>query len=214
MTKTCCTCKQHKGDGEFHRSKVNKDGLFYQCKKCKQEYQQRNWASVIVHRSRYNDHKHHRPTDDDDYIDPQWVADLVRDDPTCHYCKAQLDFGIGVNRCLHPAGLQLDRMDSRVPHLKANCVQCCQTCNKRCQTMPYLWKVLSGGGNFAHFDMKWCPSRLHNGGDEGNHVLSIDEFDPSESTNDGLSVYCKACTRPLDTARKQKYRAMKKLRTS
>ena len=214
MTKKCCTCKQHKEYADFNRDQLRKDGFSWQCRVCTQKYRQTCWASEIVHHSRLHDDAAHRPVDSDDYVDRQWVEELVRNYPNCHYCGVTLKFGIGVDRKANPDGLQLDRMDSPLPHLKSNCVQCCQTCNRRCQTMPYLWKVLSGGGNFAHFDMKWCPSRLHNGGDEGNHVLSIDEFDPSDSTNDGLSVYCKACTRPLDTARKQKYRAMKKLRTA
>ena len=103
----------------------------------------------------------------------------------CHYCDVTLKYGTGVNRCIRPYGLQLDRMDSALPQIKSNCVQCCRKCNVRCCTIPYKWKILSGGGNFQHFDMKWCPNKLHDGGDDGDHVRNIDEF--------GAGRYCRAC---------------------
>jgi hypothetical protein len=167
-----------------------------------------------VSNSKFRDDDADRPIDSDDYIDSKWVEELVHNKPNCHYCGVTLKFGIGINRQTQPDGLQLDRMDSSLEHTKSNCVQCCKTCNQRCGTMPYKWKKLSGGGNFAYFDMKWCPSYLHNGGDEGNHVLKIEEFNANPWKKDGLNGYCKACIRPLDTASKQKYRALKKLKTS
>ena len=78
--------------------------------------------------------------------------------------------------------------------------------------MPYKWKVLSGGGNFAHFSMKWCPSNMHDGGDGGDHVRKIDEFGPKASKKDGLNGYCRSCKRHLKAVYDEKQRALKKLK--
>ena len=213
MMKTCTACKQHKEDGEFSVDKSKKDKLCSKCKDCAREYQQSNWASVIVHCSKLNDDAVHRPVDSDDYIDSKWVEELVRNNSSCHYCDVTLKYGVGIDRNTNPDGLQLDRMDSSLEHTKLNCVQCCKTCNRRCGIMPYKWKVLSGGGNMAHFGMKWCPSYLHSGGDEGNHVLDIDEFGPNSSRKDGLDSYCISC-REHHTAYNEEQRTLKKLKTS
>ena len=37
-TKVCTKCKEHKPLNEFHKSKKYKDGLHYECKSCKKEY--------------------------------------------------------------------------------------------------------------------------------------------------------------------------------
>ena len=187
--KTCSTCKQVKEKTEFHKDQSKQDGIDHRCKDCKQAYdqarKQEGWAKRIVSNSRIDDKKANRPTDSIDYIDEQWVEKLVRENANCHYCDVTLKYGIGVNRCTNPDGLQLDRMDSALPHIKSNCIPCCRMCNAHCQTLPYKWKVLSGGGNFHYFDMKWCPSKLHDGGDDGDHVRNIDEF--------GAHTHCKAC---------------------
>ena len=137
--KKCSMCKQK--DCTFPKRKTNKDGLDNQCKDCHRAYQQINWASRIVANSRFNDQKMHRPTDSDDYIDRSWVQQLVRDNPNCHYCDVTLVYGKGVDRKSHPCGLQMDRMDSSLEHLKSNCVQCCNTCNKRGNNKPYMRKI-------------------------------------------------------------------------
>ena len=134
MTKTCSTRNQPKENGEFHRNKTMRDKLSSRCKDCVQEYHQANWADVIVSNSKINDNDYHRPTDSDDYIDSKWVEELVGNNPNCHYCGVPLKFGIGIDRQTNPDGLQLDRMDSLLSHLKSNCVQCCKTCNNRCRT--------------------------------------------------------------------------------
>ena len=214
MTKKCCTCKQHKECAEFNRDRKRKDGFSWQCRVCTQKHRQTCWASEIVHHSRLHDQDAHRPVDSDDYIDSKWVEELVRNNPNCHYCGVPLKFGIGVDRKANPDGLQLDRMDSALEHIKSNCVQCCDTCNSRCQTMPYKWKKMSGGGNFAHFDMKWCSSYLHNGGDGGNHVRNFDEFGSTKGNKDDLNSYCKSCRRHRDKVYNEKQRALKKLKKS
>ena len=187
--KTCTKCKQVKS--EFHKDKSKKDGLDYRCKDCTRAYKQDIWAKRIIDHSREHDEDANRPTDSIDYIDEKWVEKLIQENSHCHYCDVDLMYGIGVNRQVNPDGLQLDRMDSTLPHIKSNCVPCCRMCNVRCQTLPYKWKVLSGGGNFQHFDMKWCPNKLHDGGNGGDHVRNIDEFD--NSSRDGKRSHCKAC---------------------
>ena len=214
MTKTCRTCRQPKDNSEFSVDKSKKDKLCRKCKDCQREYDQDNWADRIVKSSRQHDNNYHRPIDSDDYIDSKWVEELVRNKPNCHYCDVTLKYGVGIDRNTNPDGLQLDRMDSSLEHTKLNCVQCCKTCNQRCKTMPYKWKALSGGGNFAHFDMKWCPSYLHNGGDEGNHVLSIGEFDADDGRKNGLAVYCRSCKEHYNTTSNEEQRTLKKLKTS
>ena len=192
MTK-CSRCKQDKEATEFH---AKKDGLQVWCKDCIQEYQrtyqQLNWASEIVKSSRNGDKRDNRPRDGD-YIDSKWVRELVQNNPNCHYCETPLQFGVDVNRSTHPAGLQIDRKDSSLSHTKDNCVQCCSECNDRCQTMPYKWKVFSGGGQFIYLEMKWCPSKQHDGGDGRNHVRYLSEFGPNKSKVDGLAAQCKSC---------------------
>ena len=212
--KTCTGCRQPKEDDEFNVDKSTKDKLCCRCKDCYQEDNQANWANMIVSKSKLGDNRYHRPIDSDEYIDSKWVEELVGNNPNCHYCDEPLNFGSGVNRKTHPDGLQLDRMDSSLPHLKSNCVQCCQTCNIRCKTMPYKWKVLSGGGNLAHFDMKWCSSYLHNGGDGGNHVRNFDEFGSAKGNKDDLNSYCKSCRRHMGSVYNEKQRALKKIKTS
>ena len=137
--KSCCTCKQK--DCTFGKRKRNKDGLHHQCKDCRRAQDQINWAVVIVQNSRKNDSKYHRPIDSADYIDKPWVQELVRNNPNCHYCNVPLAYGRGIDRKTHPDGLQLDRMDSVLEHLKSNCVQCCNTCNKRGNNKPYKQKI-------------------------------------------------------------------------
>ena len=80
--------------------------------------------------------------------------------------------------------------------------------------MPYLWKVFSAGGNFAFLGVKWCPTYLHNGGDERNHERYIDEFGPNARKIDGLDGYCIACTRRKHNAHNEEQRALKKLKPS
>ena len=141
--RVCSTCK--KDDRPFGKRKTNKDGLDNRCKECRRAHGQTsiqiNWASEIVRNSRKHDKDMHRPTDSADYIDKPWIQDLVRDNPNCHYCNVPLAYGMGVNRQTHPRGLQLDRMDSVLEHLKANCVQCCRTCNVRGNNKPYKQKI-------------------------------------------------------------------------
>ena len=141
--KSCCTCKQ-KGR-IFSKNRSRKDGLQPSCTDCRQASQQTshqiNWASNIVRYSRKHDKDMHRPIDSADYIDKQWVQELVRDNPNCHYCNVPLAYGRGVNRQTHPRGLQLDRMDSVLGHLKSNCVTCCRTCNVRGTNKPYVQKI-------------------------------------------------------------------------
>ena len=141
--KICCTCKQK--DRTFSKNCTKNDGLDNRCKDCHRTYSQTlhqiNWASEIVRNSRKHDKDMHRPIDSYDYIDKSWVQELVRDNPNCHYCNVPLAYGRGVNRQTHPRGLQLDRMDSALEHLKSNCVQCCNTCNKRGNNKPYKQKI-------------------------------------------------------------------------
>ena len=141
--KTCCTCKEK--ERIFSKDCTRKDGLRPQCKDCHRAIQQIskqiNWASKIVRSFRNNDKDMHRPIDSADYIDKQWVQELVRDNPNCHYCNVPLAYGRGIDRKTHPRGLQLDRMDSVLPHLKSNCVQCCKTCNMRGTNKPYKQKI-------------------------------------------------------------------------
>ena len=186
----CRRCKKNKESSDFYR---RKGGHHTQCKDCVRERNQINWATAIVENSRKNDAKAPRVINDDDYINDQWVKELVQNNPNCHYCDVPLQYGIGINRKTHPDGLQPDRMDSSRPHTKSNCVQCCHTCNKRCQTLPYEWKRLSHGGQFEHFGAGWCPSKTHDGGDGDEHVRSIDEFSISSSRVDGLDSYCRSC---------------------
>ena len=138
--KTCSTCKKQKGC-TFKKRRKSKDGLQHNCTDCQRTHKQSNWASRIVHGSINSDKDMHRPIDGDDYIDKQWVQELVNANPNCHYCDVTLVYGIGINRCTHPDGLQLDRMDSALPHLKSNCVQCCRTCNVRGNNKPYKQKI-------------------------------------------------------------------------
>ena len=187
--KKCTRCKQDKEVTEFS---ANKDGLCSHCKDCIQEYNQINWSSVIVRSSRRNEKRDNRPIDGD-YIDEKWVRELIQNNQNCNYCEVPLQFGIGIDRATHPAGLQIDRKDSSSSHTKDNCVQCCSECNNRCKTMPYKWKVISGGGQFVHFGMKWCPCKHHDGDDEGDHVRFLSEFGPNKSKVDGLSDRCKSC---------------------
>lgn len=188
--KTCSVCEQTKEESEFNKDRRNKYGLRSGCKNCEREYDQVKWAAGIVHNSRGNDNKANRPTNSAEYIDENWVKALIRTKPNCHYCDIPLRFGIGIDRSTNPDGLQLDRMDSALPHNKSNCVQCCQMCNQRCKTLPYQWKVLSVGGNFAHFGAKWCPDSSHGGDD---HVRGIDEFGKRRRSPDGLYDCCKVC---------------------
>ena len=213
MAKTCSTCRQPKEDGEFSVDKASKDKLCNKCKECAQKYKQTHWSSRIVSSSRQHDNDDHRPTDSDDYITIRWVEGLVRNYPNCHYCGVPLKFGLGINRSTNPDGLQLDRMDSSLEHAKSNCVQCCKTCNNRCGTMPYKWKKMYGGGNLACVGMKWCPSNMHDGGDGSEHVRKIGDFGPNACHKDGLDNYCKSCKREKVIARKEKNRALKKLKT-
>ena len=134
--KICFTCKQ-KGR-TFHK---RGHGLQHRCKDCQRAYRQIQWASQIVHASIKSDKDMHRPIDGDDYVDELWVQQLVHDNPNCHYCNVPLVYGRGVNRKSHPHGLQLDRMDSTLGHLKSNCVQCCKTCNVRGNNKPYKQKI-------------------------------------------------------------------------
>ena len=141
--KICSMCKQ---DGRsFHKDWTTKDGLRVQCtdchRACLQKSNQTNWAVRIVIGSINNDKASHRPTDSAEYIDKIWVQELVRNNPNCHYCSVPLAYGRGVNRKTHPRGLQLDRMDSVLPHLKSNCVQCCSNCNRRGKNKPYMQKI-------------------------------------------------------------------------
>ena len=214
MVKTCRTCRQHKEDGEFSGDKSKKDKLGSRCKDCDQEYQQANWADRIVRSSKLHDDDADRPIDSDDYIDSKWVEELVGRNPNCHYCDAPLKYGLGINRNTNPDGLQLDRMDSSLEHTKSNCVQCCKTCNHRSGTIAYKWKKISGGSNFAHFGMKWCPYYLHNGGDEGDHVRNIDEFGLKASKKDGLCSTCRSCTRQMQNMYYEEQRASKKLKAN
>ena len=137
--KMCSTCKR-KGR-TFCKDRTTKDGLDHRCKNCQRTQKQSNWASEIVQNSRRNDNRMHRPIDSADYIDKPWVRELVRNNPNCHYCNVPLAYGSGVNRKSHPRGLQMDRMDSALEHLKSNCVQCCNTCNKRGKNKPYKQKI-------------------------------------------------------------------------
>ena len=141
--KICYACKRK--ERTFNKNRTRKDGLQDSCTDChrvsQQTSRQINWASEIVHNSRNNDKDMHRPIDSADYIDKPWIQDLVRDNPNCHYCNVPLAYGMGVNRQTHPRGLQLDRMDSVLEHLKSNCVQCCRTCNARGNNKPYVQKI-------------------------------------------------------------------------
>ena len=76
--------------------------------------------------------------------------------------------------------------------------------------MPYLWKKLSGGGNLAHFEMKWCPNKRHDGGDQGKHVRGIDEFGADVTREDGLRVHCIECTNADQRERNAEQREAKK----
>ena len=144
--KTCTRCGQHKEEFEFSRNKINFDGYDNQCKLCFSQYIQMSWPKTIVRASRSNDNRDGRPTDDDNYIDEEFISNLILSNPFCHYCHVALAFGVGVDRSRHPRGLQIDRMDSILSHLKRNCVQSCRLCNQRCSKMPYNLKVLSMGG--------------------------------------------------------------------
>ena len=145
MTKTCTVCKALKQYDDFSKNSTRKDGYDNRCKTCYNEYIQNNWSRTIVRMSRSNDKRDHRPIDGAGYIDETWVTELVRNNPNCHYCYVPLKFGLGTNRNTDPCALQLDRMDSLLPHLKSNCVTCCRTCNQRFQTIPYQWKVSLSG---------------------------------------------------------------------
>ena len=191
--KICSMCKQ--GGRTYHKDHTTKDGFSHRCMDCQQEYVQINWAERIINSSRQGDNRQHRPIDGADYIDKRWVQELVNANPNCHYCDVTLVYGKGVDRSAHPDGLQLDRMDSVLPHLKSNCVQCCKECNNRCQTIPYTWKLLSGGGKFEHLDMSWCPNTRHDGGDQGDHVRFMDDFDASIRRKNGSQPHCRACRR-------------------
>ncbi len=46
MTKQCYKCKQIKDDDKFNRNKSTKDGLSYECKKCKSEYRKNNKTKI------------------------------------------------------------------------------------------------------------------------------------------------------------------------
>ncbi len=144
--KTCTRCGMHKDIFEFSRNKINLDGRDNQCKRCFSQYIQMSWPKTIVRASRNNDNRDGRPIDDVDYIDEAFVTNLVTSNPFCHYCKVRLEFGVGIKRNEHPRALQMDRMDSILPHLKRNCVQSCRLCNQRCSKMSYNLKVLSMGG--------------------------------------------------------------------
>ena len=187
--KTCSSCKISKEISGFSKQK-SKDGLRPQCKGCIRTYNQVHWASKIVCSSRGHDIRAARSVLGVDYIDGTWVTELVRESPNCHYCDVPLRYGRGVDRCTNPDGLQLDRMDNTLPHAKSNCVQCCRTCNNRCQNIPYTWKVLSHGGDFTQFGKAWCPGKYHVGDD---HVRDIDDFGADARNPDGLNSYCRAC---------------------
>ena len=134
--KVCSICKQE--ERTFHKNHTKKDGLHEQCTDCRRAHEQLNWAVKIVRDSRKHDKDMHRPIGDVDYIDKQWIQELMRNNPNCHYCNVPLFYGRGINRSTHPYGLQLDRMDS---HLKSNCVQCCRTCNGRGTNKPYVQNI-------------------------------------------------------------------------
>ena len=89
-----------------------------------------------------------RPIDSADYVDKLWIQNSVRDNPNCHYCEVTLIYGRGVNRKTHPYGLQFDRMDSSLPHIKSNCVQCCNTYSKQFTNKPYMENIVIVIKNF------------------------------------------------------------------
>ena len=191
--KTCSVCKIAKEMIGFSVDQKSKDGLQHRCKDCDRTYHQVHWASRIVRASQSHDIRAGRPVHSVDYIDEMWVTELVRESPNCHYCDVPVRYGPNVNRQTNPDGLQLDRKDSALPHTKSNCVQCCQTCNNRCKTLPYKWKILTGGGDFAHFEMRWCPGHYHNGGDGGDHVRGIGDFVVDSRNPGGIATYCRVC---------------------
>ena len=58
MKKRCSKCGEIKEESEFHNSKINKDGLQWQCKECEREYYNRNKDKICEYvREYYNQNK-------------------------------------------------------------------------------------------------------------------------------------------------------------
>jgi len=70
-----------------------------------------------------------------DFIDTPYLLHLqTKQQNECYYCQTQLCWR---ERRRAKNGLTVERIDSRLPHLKSNCVLCCKSCNSKRYTRDH-----------------------------------------------------------------------------
>ena len=79
--------------------------------------------NCIIHNSKSNDKKFNI-FDKNQFIDKQFVSNLLDLYKNCIYCNCELNFDK-----LNPKLASIERLDNTLGHIKRNCVIACFTCN-------------------------------------------------------------------------------------
>lgn len=91
-------------------------------------YRKRRWGAKKVWDNQKKDRTRFT-WNPSEYMTEQWVYDTnASQQQRCYYCKIDCQ---RTNMRGIQNGLQIERLDNKLPHLKTNCVICCQACNSR-----------------------------------------------------------------------------------
>ena len=62
--------------------------------------------------------------DEPNFIDYQFIQNLISESNGCYYCSCELQYTYYTNNLA-----TIERLDNSLGHIKSNCVIACRTCN-------------------------------------------------------------------------------------
>lgn len=127
------------------------------CKKCSDPMK----VSVrnMIRSSKQSDKKNER-YNHTEFIDKDFINDLIKNNQNCMYCGNEMNFNIR-----NPLLCTIERIDNSIGHIKSNCVLCCFSCNVKRVGNAY-WP------NFNKFENKKISS-AYNKISSGIHSLVL-----------------------------------------
>ena len=179
--KTCRMCKETKDVTKFYVGCI-------MCKVCKKkynrEYQLINWQHKMVSHSRLSDARYGRRTDEFPYITANRINSMmITQKQKCFYCDTEMQ--VGVNRCITPEAVTLERVDNDIAHYSDNCILACWSCNR----------THGNSYTFEEFmvNCKEIKAGLINKCPDCETIKTRSEFHQNKSKKSGIQHICKPC---------------------